>query len=194
MYYDAVKYGDTFEQADPDTDPSVRILSPLPYTTSVVNTPVYLQANDIQDRAIKRVEFFANDSLLFVENSYPFVRTWTPKTPGTYEIKATGYTELDEPLAAPLVILNVVPENSPFQEEKVILYPNPASDFIEVSSFYDLSHATFEFLGTMGERVLPPVSVSNNIARIDVRSLSGQYRLNVLGIPEYYSRNVIISR
>ncbi|AZQ64146.1 M6 family metalloprotease domain-containing protein [Flammeovirga pectinis] len=108
--------------------PLVTLISPLTGVFDTNEITVSADASDV-DGTITKVEFYANDTLVRIEQTAPYSFIWTPEN-GTYELKVIAYDNLNASAisATEEVIINKI---IPINELPIVTLTSPSSSFYE---------------------------------------------------------------
>lgn len=107
--------------------PTVNITSPVngQIIESIDGVKVSANATD-KDGTIKKIEFFANGTLIGTQIDYPYWFNWNP-VPGSYQIKAKAYDETGAMAESAAVNLMVTRAKALFVSESETLNPSDAA-------------------------------------------------------------------
>ncbi|MEO7801571.1 MAG: Ig-like domain-containing protein, partial [Ginsengibacter sp.] len=177
--------------------PEVSIISPLPNKTFLAKAIIPLEANakDVDGRIV-RVEFFDGSILIRKEFAAPYSYQWVNAAVGVHIVTAVAVDNYGQKtISAPITIVVVQPlisrnswgrvlgaqHNQP--EETVVLNPNPANSFINISGLVltnrrVISLTIFSLSGKNVKEVRLPAA--GNKIQLDVSRLkSGTYTAQI---------------
>lgn len=147
--------------------------------TTEETVEVAAEASDDNAAGYVKVEFFANDELIFTDEESPYGLEWTaPTTEGAYAIKAIATDNLGAQSESNVRNITVVaPLSADLRDENVSIFPVPVVDGeVSIISKQPLQ-GTIKVTDIAG-RVMLERPTSENVNKLDVSSLlSGIYLL-----------------
>lgn len=172
----AVSEMEVFQAVASNSVPGCSLVTPSTNVTIAANTALELKANaQDNDGTIAEVAFYNGGTLLGIapQTTQPFLFTWIPTTPGTYQIRARAKDNLGDTGTSLVSTVTVIPAN-------------PGWGLLGNS----LATSATAFLGTTD--TLPIIVKTNNIERYRVTK-NGQMLVGSTALPSSASTNTLLS-